>query len=238
MKVCSVDGCERKCQAKGMCQRHYKATWRLVNGRENGASDRFVEVPCTNCGSLVTKTATAARKYRPFCDYACRDAYRRDVQPNSGDAPRCKVPADHAVALLIAEQRASRSEPRPVARFTACVCPCGTAFLIDREAFMSHARYCSATCARRAHRRDRRAREGMRIHWTRVAKRDGMACHLCGDDCDPDDYTRDGTTFLAGITYPSVDHVIPLSLGGPHDLDNVRLAHMLCNSLRGTVAVA
>lgn len=237
MKVCSVDGCERKHQAKGMCQRHYKATWRNDNGRENGVRERTVQVPCTYCGDAVTKTATAVRKYRPFCDYTCRDAYRRNVEPNKGDAPRCKVPDDHPVAVLVKAQR-ERPEPKVVARFTSCVCPCGTAFLIDRLAFVSHARFCSKVCQRRAHRRDRRAREGAPIHWTTVADRDGLACHLCGDDCDPDDFTRDGTTFLAGITYPSVDHVIPLSLGGPHDLDNVRLAHFLCNSLRGTAAVA
>lgn len=28
---------------------------------------------------------------------------------------------------------------------------------------------------------------------------------------------------------PSIDHIIPLSLGGPHDLANVQLAHNRCN---------
>lgn len=226
MKVCSVDGCERKQSCKGLCSTHYNQT--LPNRHCK------VEVPCAYCGASVVKFAS---KRRPFCDYACRDAYRRNVEPNKGDAPRCKVPDDHPVAVLVKAQR-ERPEPKVVARFTSCVCPCGTPFLIDRQAFIAHARYCSKVCQRRAHRRDRRAREGAPIHWTTVAERDGLACHLCGDDCDPNDFTRDGTTFLAGITYPSVDHVIPLSLGGPHDLSNVRLAHCLCNSLRGTAAVA
>jgi 5-methylcytosine-specific restriction endonuclease McrA len=227
MKVCTIDGCEREVRAKGLCSTHYN--------QAQSNRHRKVEAPCAYCGAPVLKYVS---KRRPFCDYACRDAYRREVEPYSTDAPRCKIPAGHQVAVLIAEQRQPATEPDPVARFTACVCPCGTSFLIDRQAFMSHARYCSKVCARRNAKRDRRAREGQPIHWTQVAARDGMACHLCGDECDPDDYTRDGATFLAGITYPSVDHVIPLSLGGPHDLDNVRLAHCLCNALRGTEAVA
>ena len=31
----------------------------------------------------------------------------------------------------------------------------------------------------------------------------------------------------------SLDHVVPLSLGGGHTRDNVQCAHWLCNSLRG-----
>lgn len=33
--------------------------------------------------------------------------------------------------------------------------------------------------------------------------------------------------------YPSLDHIIPQSKGGTHTVDNLRLAHRWCNSVRG-----
>lgn len=52
-----------------------------------------------------------------------------------------------------------------------------------------------------------------------IINRDGWKCWLC---------SRDVT-----IEQASIDHVIPLSLAGPHILGNVRLAHLLCNIRRG-----
>lgn len=49
---------------------------------------------------------------------------------------------------------------------------------------------------------------------------------------DSEDYTVDGDVFIAGNWYPSIDHVIPISKGGRHSWDNVKLAHRLCNSVK------
>lgn len=38
--------------------------------------------------------------------------------------------------------------------------------------------------------------------------------------------------FIVGYDYPSIDHVIPISKGGTHTWDNVRLAHHHCNSIK------
>lgn len=52
-------------------------------------------------------------------------------------------------------------------------------------------------------------------------------CHLCGEWVDP-------TLPKNHRRARSVDHLIPLSLGGPPlDRDNARLAHIGCNSRRG-----
>lgn len=47
---------------------------------------------------------------------------------------------------------------------------------------------------------------------------------FCGDECRNLAWSGD---------YPSVDHVIPLSKGGTHTWDNVKLAHKRCNSKKG-----
>ena len=76
------------------------------------------------------------------------------------------------------------------------------------------------------------------VHWRMLFREDGPACHLCGFETNPDDYTvtvgSDGRRlFLAGLEYPTVDHIVPLSRGGDHSRENALLAHMYCNSIKG-----
>jgi hypothetical protein len=59
-----------------------------------------------------------------------------------------------------------------------------------------------------------------------VYERDGWICGICETSVD------------ATLAYPhplsaSLDHVVPLSLLGPHTYENVRLAHLRCNIGRG-----
>lgn len=50
-----------------------------------------------------------------------------------------------------------------------------------------------------------------------------------------------GSEFVAvnvvGKTYPSIDHVFPLSKGGLHSWDNVKLAHHYCNTIKSDKVV-
>ncbi|MFJ5564816.1 HNH endonuclease [Lysinibacillus xylanilyticus] len=59
-------------------------------------------------------------------------------------------------------------------------------------------------------------------------------CYLCGGQCDSNDFTMDdrGSSFITGSNYPSIEHVIPISKGGTHTWDNVKLAHHYCNSIK------
>jgi len=70
-------------------------------------------------------------------------------------------------------------------------------------------------------------------HWSTVSRETGkMDCAICGDRVDPKDFTDD-EFFVAGPNYTSVDHVIPLAAGGSNEIENLQLAHMFCNSLKG-----
>ena len=64
----------------------------------------------------------------------------------------------------------------------------------------------------------------------KLFKRDSGVCYLCGKPCDWSD--RDVKRRIIGIKYPSMDHVIPVSKGGEHSWQNVRLAHFGCNSAK------
>ncbi len=54
----------------------------------------------------------------------------------------------------------------------------------------------------------------------------GFACYLCGDPIDPVIKHPDPAS-------PSVDHVIPLALGGTGLRENLRAAHLRCNLKKG-----
>ena len=58
-----------------------------------------------------------------------------------------------------------------------------------------------------------------------VSSRDSDTCHICRAKVDWKDKT-------IGNMYPSVDHVVPLSKGGTHTWDNVKIAHRWCNSVK------
>ena len=59
-----------------------------------------------------------------------------------------------------------------------------------------------------------------------LLERDGWICHICGLDIE------------RNLSWPdpgfaTVDHVIPLSLGGEHSMKNCRAAHLSCNCSKG-----
>lgn len=58
-----------------------------------------------------------------------------------------------------------------------------------------------------------------KVSWKNIIERDGMTCHLCHREVGKRDL--------------SFDHVIPLSRGGSHTEDNLRIAHRICNIKKG-----
>lgn len=70
------------------------------------------------------------------------------------------------------------------------------------------------------------ARNGGSVFLDEIIQRDGSGCALCGEAIDlslvyPDPFSR------------SVDHILPLSRGGAHELQNCQLAHLRCNQSKG-----
>lgn len=66
-----------------------------------------------------------------------------------------------------------------------------------------------------------------------VFKKYNGICYLCGGKCD-----YQAVKYVDGVPkalgdYPSREHIKPISKGGLHSWDNVRLAHIKCNSSKG-----
>lgn len=83
---------------------------------------------------------------------------------------------------------------------------------------------CSNTCAKKL-------KNGRgRYYLKRIAERDGDICQICGLKVDWNDFVIKNGYIVCGNMYPSVDHIIPKSLGGSDDFENYQLAHRRCNS--------
>ena len=65
---------------------------------------------------------------------------------------------------------------------------------------------------------------------TALAERDHWRCHPCNKKVRPSTRRRDPLG-------PSIDHLIPVHLGGTHTWNNVALAHERCNLSKGTRAM-
>ena len=69
------------------------------------------------------------------------------------------------------------------------------------------------------------------INITRLYKRDGGRCYLCGCECDWNDHKVSKTGYeYPGDRYPTIEHMVPISRGGLHSWNNVRLACFKCNT--------
>ena len=103
--------------------------------------------------------------------------------------------------------------------------------------------YCSNDCYQQSDRarlirRQCRHRRRARMHNAQIeevdplviAKRDKYKCHICRKRVNMDLDVQD-------IYSPTMDHLIPISLGGDHTYANIRLAHRICNSRKGNRAV-
>ena len=84
--------------------------------------------------------------------------------------------------------------------------------------------------ARARHRRRTLQLNGELIDLYELAERDQWQCKLCNEPISKDAKHYKGNLNLYG---PSLDHIIPVSLGGTHTWNNVQLAHYYCNSIRG-----
>lgn len=125
---------------------------------------------------------------------------------------------------------------KPIEETFRCA-ECGNQFLRGgKSGNHSDQIFCSERCRRNSARRDAKARrrakcgqyDGMeqRIRFSDVWDRTGGRCHVCGGLC-----ARHPERFELK---PTIDHIVPLSMGGTHLIDNAGIAHFVCNSFKGS----
>lgn len=74
-----------------------------------------------------------------------------------------------------------------------------------------------------------------RIRWEDFVEHGESKCAICGCEVDPGDiWINENGRKCFGRKYPTVDHIIPLKLGGTDTIDNVQLTCKRCNSKKGS----
>lgn len=195
-------------------------------------SDGRVNVRCKICGDISSRSLVTLRHGKYKC-HVCEEnerAVRNAVRAKEREKEK-HVKAE--ARRLKADRMRADKERRDSARWHACpVCGKQT----------NRRKYCSDTCAKRVANSSHEARRRARIKeqivdaditLDRLYERDKGVCKICGKPCDYGDCWHTNRQFVAGLAYPSIDHIIPLAKGGAHSWSNVQLAHMRCNSRKG-----
>lgn len=201
--------------------------WEYLEGRH--ASDGMMKIRHRKCGSIVEKSAVSIRKAQILTCPTCAKIKRQERERRQAEQKK-----------QIQQERIERFWEQDFEQSSFTFKKCGECGLF----FVGRSKYCSDECRRKHinHIHDNRIKKEVVIDsditLKKLFRRDKGVCWICGETCDYSDHIKDGHgNFIVGKRYPSIDHVFPLSKGGVHSWDNVKLAHHYCNSVKNDKVV-
>lgn len=216
MNTCTIEGCARPVLARGFCAPHY-STWHRAQ--------RKYRLVCSQCGVEFD----ADRRTRSYCSRTCssKNAIHGRVPWNK--KPRPLVLYTGPVIPLTRQVHHVRTSHR----LTSGQCRTCKQWFVSQHLDVT----CSTPCAKRyrrdqahaaEHRRKARKRQAFvaNVYRKKIFERDGYRCHLCGKKTKKDQVVPHPKA-------PTIDHVIPLAVGGTHEPSNCRTACFLCNATKG-----
>ena len=206
-------------------------------------------VRCRECGRTFERLAHLFRDAvngtlgsNNCCPMCLADRRKQEREQKAEEAKAERERDAQEKAQRKAEQLSRKISDQLIKRLATRVCKnCGKEFCIELSDYHSEI-YCSEACQKRCHdriKRDKRIRRmkaremDQDITLEKLYKRDGGTCYLCGRMCDWADGKMIDGQFVAGESYPSIDHVKPISKGGAHTWENVKLACRHCNTVKG-----
>lgn len=214
MNTCSIDECSKKVTARGWCRMHY-GRWQIHGTPLKGGKGYKHKVQLTSDGLRVCKGCSEAKPftefhkdknapdgYRAQCK-TCRTSFMKDYYKANEDDRRSAVQtyrdANPDVVRATDMRRYENHKDKRIA-------------LATEHASVRRARLLSRACD-----------PGITIAGLRA--RDGDTCCYCHT---PMDYASNphGRRNPAKAT---IEHVLPISRGGTHTWDNVKLACWQCN---------
>lgn len=203
-------------------------------------ANNFFNSECRVCGYIQERTAQAGRPSSKDIEIKCNqcieiDRNRKEIIKLLGRVLSDKQKQiDKVVSVEVRNLRRIAKKHR---HYLECE-ECGKEYFSDRKRIT-----CSTECSNKRNnrikeikRREKILKNG-EVHWDisidRLIKRDGDKCYLCHEKINFDDYyINNSGIHIAGGKYPSIDHVIPISKGGTHTWDNVKIAHRHCNTIK------
>lgn len=202
--------------------------WKYVGGY-TGIDGRFY-LKHKACGFVYDKSVSSARHGKSLkcehCDAKARE--KRMEQKQKRESENAKE------RRRIAKIWREFNKPVHGKQIQAKTCPdCGAFYLTKKDKCQD----CIKTERKRYdNRRKELKRKGSHTKQSKeisaysVYMKEHGRCWLCGGQCD---INADPNSDY----YPSVDHVLPQSLGGKDTWDNVHCAHRICNTKRSNKVI-
>ncbi len=202
---------------------------------------------CEWCGTELLNTKSPRRR---FCNDICRARFRRKAASETGTylviCSCCgkEFRTYHNTKKFCSKEcKANNSNLHSSSREKIVLenkcCECGDIYKTTSKA----QRFCSYKCktkhtgkANELKRRKYFIDGDHSITLSKLIEKENNKCYLCNQECNSEDYVIDDKgTVICGNYYPSVDHVVPLSKGGKHEWDNIKLAHRICNIRKSNI---
>ena len=198
-------------------QKAFYRKWKAEHGEHYGSRYFWgYTKTCQSCG----RTWETKNKHAKRCG-DCRYRYARDRKA-------VVVHPDPPAVTHLSRKHPAISGNTPTTHiWVSCYChECGEHFVIRDQA---QARYCSNRCAGKLAKRKRRAAkyaaDSEPYRTADIYERDGWRCQICHRKVRRDVSHRHDLA-------PTIDHIIPVSAGGPDAPINVQCAHRRCNYIK------
>ncbi|WP_441804420.1 HNH endonuclease [Mammaliicoccus vitulinus] len=211
-----------------------------VDNSRNRYVNTDVEVECDCCGRYMIVNRIKAKRHRTLRCNDCieLDKLNRLIGMSSNIYyQRCNhcdkewITKVNRSYKYCSEQCRYRDTHVSI-EYTKHCAECNDTFNTSR----SNVKFCSTECYKRysyrvkEYKRRTNMIENGNVNWNisidRLIKRDGDNCYICNEAINKDvHYNEDD--------YPNIEHIKPLSKGGTHTWDNVKLAHRKCNLEKG-----
>lgn len=225
--------CSKPCSIRRNARRLREdpTAWRRDLDRQTKRRAKFATTPrftCIECGGLFGATRTDVK----FCSVECQ-ALSKSKRYSHPETALRRTQHRRAVATRKLERAAAGTAGRSVLVAGDCR-HCGSSFTVRRTGGPKPPAFCSAVCNRRHVNAEARYRRRSRlkvafvapVYRAKIFERDGWCCQLCDLPLERDAVVPDPNA-------PTIDHIIPLALGGTHEPSNVQAAHFLCNATKG-----
>ena len=199
-------------------------TFKYISGFEDNHS--YVVLECKICGDRFTKQVeTLMRKNRPVVCLNCKKIANNEIRQIINN--RKKMIKEQQTYIRKLQQlhiKEIKNLYKLLRQNTVYIktCKCCEEEYIEN----TNSKYC-AKCRKKI--RKKHSYKSLKA----LYERDKGICQLCGTKCNWNDKKEINGATIVGNTYPSIDHILPISKGGTDEWENLQLAHFKCNWVKG-----
>jgi len=220
-------------------------------GDRKNKIDRYAY--CNLCGKKIEKKNSTGKGTNGKSEgtrYYCSDKCFREKEsiycsicnknflPKYSNETICSDKCREEAYIIRLKNQALRNEASFKSEIKICK-SCGEEFETKYKGLRD---FCSERCKKRKGKeqdkiRARRMKENGEVDTDitldKVYKKYDGECQICKRKCNYNDFGENINGYIIyGNSYPSIDHIVPISKGGTHTWGNVQLACRLCNSYK------